>query len=253
MKRLSIYLMAGADTPNLAEAAVAGGADLLEIGFPFSDPLADGPVIRKAAERALAQGMRTAACLQCMVEVRSRVGVPLVPMTYASILEQYGYERFACDARAAGATSLIVADLPLEAVPQLRRIHLVAPTTPTGRVRQAAERTDGWLYLVSVTGATGARERLSEGLPDLVARARMVSTVPLLVGFGISTPEQAAAAADLADGVVVGSRAIQVAEEGGPDALLRYVASLRVALDDLEPAVAGHRLTDAQAGGMRAP
>ena len=130
-KTLAIYLMAGPETPELAEAAVAGGADLLEIGFPFSDPLADGPVIRLAGERALAQGMRTRACLECLAETRSRVDVPLVPMTYASILEAYGYERFRRDAQAAGATSLIVADLPLEAAPDLPRVQLVAPTTPT--------------------------------------------------------------------------------------------------------------------------
>src|SRR5919199_2933388 len=152
--------MAGAETPELAEAAVAGGADLFEIGFPFSDPLADGPVIRLAGERALAAGMRTGRCLECLAETRTRVGpdVPLVPMTYASILEAYGYERFRDDARAAGATSFIVPDLPLEAAPEVPRVQLVAPTTPTERVRAAAERTDGWLYLVTLTGTTGARE-----------------------------------------------------------------------------------------------
>jgi tryptophan synthase alpha chain len=234
MKRLSLYLMAGPDTPELAEAAVDGGADLLEIGFPFSDPLADGPVIRLAGERALASGMRTRACLECLAEIRSRVQVGLIPMTYASLLEAYGYERFRADAEAAGATSLIVADLPLEAAPELRRVQLVAPTTPADRIRLAAERTDGWLYLVSLTGTTGAREAVSAQLADLVERARSVTDVPLLAGFGISTPEQAAAAAELADGVVVGSRAIEVAEEGGPEALRDYVASLRAALDDVK-------------------
>jgi tryptophan synthase alpha chain len=236
MKWLSIYLMAGPETPQLAEAAVDGGADMLEIGFPFSDPLADGPVIRKAAERALARGMRTAECLECVAEIRSRVVVPLIPMTYASLLEQYGYERYSADARSAGAASLIVADLPVEAHDELRRVHLVAPTSPTERLRLAAERTDGWLYLVSVTGATGPRDQLSEKLPGLVARARSVTTVPLLIGFGISTPEQAAAATVLADGVVVGSRAIQVAEESGPAGLREYVGTLRTAVDAVEPA-----------------
>jgi tryptophan synthase alpha chain len=232
-KRLAVYLMAFPDTPALAEAAVAGGADLVEIGFPFSDPLADGPVIRLAGERALALGMRTEACLTCLAETRHRVGpdVPLVPMTYASILEAYGYERFWADARAAGATSLIVADLPLEAAPELPRVQLVAPTSPPERVRRAAERTDGWLYLVSVTGTTGARESVSSRLAELVERARAVTDVPLLAGFGISTPGHAAAAAALADGVVVGSRAVQVAEESGPDGLRAYVASLREAVD----------------------
>jgi tryptophan synthase alpha chain len=231
-KRLSVYLMAGPEIPELAEAAVAGGADLLEIGFPFSDPLADGPVIRLAGERALARGMRTRACLDCLVETRSRVDVPLIPMTYASILEAYGYERFRRDAQTAGATSLIVADLPIEAAPELPRVQLVAPTTPSERIRLAAERTDGWLYLVTLTGTTGSREGVSGQLAGLVERARAVTEVPLLAGFGISTPEQAAEAATLADGVVVGSRAIQVADESGPDGLRDYVASLRSALDE---------------------
>jgi len=231
VKKLSIYLMAGPDTPELAAAAVAGGADLLEIGFPFSDPLADGPLIRLAGERALAQGMRTRACLECLAKTRACVEVPLIPMTYASILEAYGYERFQADAQKAGATSLIVADLPIEAAPELKRVHLVAPTTPGGRIKLAAQRTEGWLYLVSLTGTTGARESVSSQLAGLVERARSVTDAPLLAGFGISTPEQAAEAASLADGIVVGSRAVEVAHEEGADALHDYVASLRRAVD----------------------
>jgi tryptophan synthase alpha chain len=232
-KWLSIYLMALPETPALAQAAVEGGADLVEIGFPFSDPLADGPVIRLAGERALAAGMRTSACLECLAEARRRVGpeTPLIPMTYASILEAHGYDRFRDDARQAGATSLIVADLPIEAEPDLARIQLVAPTTPADRIGLAAERTDGWLYLVSLTGTTGARDSVSAQLGDLVERARAVTDVPLLAGFGISTPRQAREAAALADGVVVGSRAVQVADEEGAEGLQAYVAELRAALD----------------------
>ena len=239
MKRLSIYLMAGKRTPALAAAAVAGGADLLEIGFPFSDPLADGPVIRLAGERALAEGMRTQACLECLAETRAKVDVPLIPMTYASILEAYGYERFRDDAVAAGATSFIVADLPLEAAPDLPRVQLVAPTTPDERIRLAAERTAGWLYLVSLTGTTGARKSVSSQLAGLVERARAVTDVPLLAGFGISTPAQAAGAAELADGIVVGSRAVEVAVAEGPEGLERYVGELRAAVDDLAASPAG--------------
>jgi tryptophan synthase alpha chain len=238
VKKVSIYLMAGPETPELAEAAVDGGADLLEIGFPFSDPLADGPVIRLAGERALVQGMRTQACLECLAEVRARVEVPLIPMTYASILEAYGYERFQADADRAGATSLIVVDLPLEAAPEIRRVQLVAPTTPPERIRLASERTDGWLYLVSLTGTTGARTEVSAQLAGLVERARAVTAVPLLAGFGIATPEQAADAAALADGIVVGSRAVEVAAGEGPDGLRDYVAELRRAVDAAQPAVA---------------
>lgn len=230
MKTLAIYLMSGPDTPELAEAAVEGGADLVELGFPFSDPLADGPVIRRAAERALAQGMRTRACLECLARTRVRVEAPLVPMTYASLLEAYGYERFAADARAAGATSLIVADLPAGERPELARVQLVAPTSTDERIRLAAELTDGWLYLVTLTGTTGARAELSPALAGLVERARRLTDVPLYAGFGIATPEHARAAAELADGVVVGSRALEVAEDG-PRALHDYVRSLRVAVD----------------------
>jgi len=236
VKRLAIYLMCGPETPELAEAAVEGGADLVELGFPFSDPLADGPVIRRAAEKALAAGMRTAACLECLAAVRARVEVPLVPMTYASLLEAYGYERFAGDAKAAGAESVIVADLPAGERPELRRIQLVAPTSTDERLRLAVEHTDGWLYLVTLTGTTGARAGLSPQLAGLVSRARALTDLPLYAGFGIATPEQAREAADLADGIVVGSRAIEVAEEG-PRALRDYVASLRAAIDAAVPAI----------------
>ena len=223
--------MCGPDTPELAEAAAEGGADLLELGFPFSDPLADGPVIRRAAERALAQGMRTGACLETLAATRARLPkMPLVPMTYSSLLEAYGWERFADDARAAGATSLIIVDLPADERADLRRIQLVAPTSTDKRIRLAAERTDGWLYLVSLTGTTGARDGLSPALAGLVERARTATKLPLYAGFGISTPEQARAAAELADGVVVGTSALEAAEQG-PAALRDYVKSLRTALD----------------------
>jgi tryptophan synthase alpha chain len=221
--------MAGPETPELARAAEAGGADLIEIGFPFSDPLADGPVIRHAAERALAAGMRTEACLESLRAIRAQVAVPLVPMTYASLLEAYGWERFAADARTAGAQSLIVADLPVDVRPELERVQLVAPTSTDERIALAAARTAGWLYLVTVAGTTGARAELSPALAPLVQRARALTDVPLFAGFGISTPEQAAEASELADGIVVGSAALLAAEDG-PAALERFVAQLRAAL-----------------------
>jgi tryptophan synthase alpha chain len=229
-KTLAIYLMSGPETPALAEAAVEAGADLVELGFPFSDPLADGPVIRRAAERALAQGMRTRACLECLAETRARVDVPIVPMTYASLLEAYGYDRFAADAHAAGATSLIVVDLPVEARPELQRVQLVAPTSTDERIAAAAACTDDWLYLVSVTGTTGARVELSPALAGLAERTRALTDVTLYAGFGIATPEHAAGAAALVDGVVVGSAAI-LAAENGPDALAELVRGLRAGLD----------------------
>jgi tryptophan synthase alpha chain len=231
-KTLVVYLMAMPDTPELAHAAVEAGADIIEIGFPFSDPLADGPVIRRAGERALAAGMRTARCLQVLAETRERVGVPLIPMTYASIFDAYGWERLEGDARAAGATSFIVPDLPADVQPELRRVQLVAPTSTDERLGIAAASTDGWLYLVTVTGTTGARTDLAPSLAPLAERARCVTDVPLYAGFGISTPEHARAAAELVDGIVVGSRTVEAAEAGAAE-LARFVGSLRAALDAL--------------------
>jgi len=233
-KVLVVYLVAEPETPELARVAVEAGADIVELGFPFSDPLADGPVIQRASERALARGMRTRTCLDCLAATRELVGdTPIVPMTYAAILEAYGWERFAADASARGATSLIVSDVPAGLRPQVGRIHLVAPTSTDERIRVAASTSDGWLYLVTRTGTTGARAELSSALEGLVERTRAIAgDLPLYAGFGISTPEHAAAAAALADGVVVGSRAVEAAE-AGPSVLGDYVASLRGALDGL--------------------
>ena len=233
-KALVVYLVAEPETPELARVAVEAGADIVELGFPFSDPLADGPVIQRASERALARGMRTRRCLDCLASTRELVGdTPIVPMTYAAILEAYGWERFAADASARGATSLIVSDVPAGLRPEVGRIHLVAPTSTDERIRIAASSSDGWLYLVTRTGTTGARTELSSALEGLVERTRAIAgDLPLYAGFGISTPEHAAAAAALADGVVVGSRAVEAAE-AGPSVLGEYVASLRGALDGL--------------------
>jgi tryptophan synthase alpha chain len=229
-KTLVVYLMAEPETPELARAAVDGGADVIELGFPFSDPLADGPVIRRAAERALARGMRTNQCLEVLARTRELVpDKPLIPMTYASLLEAYGWDRFADVVQTSGGSSMIVSDLPTGERPELRRVQLVAPTSTDERIALAGEQTDGWLYLVTLTGTTGARNELSPALAGLVERARRLVDVPLYAGFGISTPDHARAAAELADGIAVGSRAVQVAEEG-PDALRDYIASLRAVL-----------------------
>jgi len=231
-KKLVIFLMSGPGTPELAAAAVAGGADLIELGFPFSDPLADGPVIRRAAERALAEGMRTKACLECLAEIHELVQVPLVPFVYSALLEAYGHQRFVTDAHSAGAGAILVPDLPVDSHPELRRIQLVAPTSTDERIKLAAETTDGWLYLITLTGTTGARTELSSALAGLAQRARRLAPpdLPLYAGFGISTPEHARAAAEIADGVIVGSRAIEVAEGGAKD-LCQYVSSLRAVID----------------------
>ena len=230
MKTLVVYLMAMPDTPELAQAAVEAGADIVEIGIPFSDPLADGPVVRRAGERALAAGMRTARCLEVIAQTRARVDVPLIPMTYASIFDAHGWEKLEREAREAGATSFIVADLPADGRPELKRVQLVAPTSTDERLQLAADSTDGWLYLVTVTGTTGARAELAPTLAPLAERTRALTDAQLYAGFGISTPEHARAAADLVDGVVVGSRAVEAAEQG-PAELARFVGSLRAALN----------------------
>lgn len=239
-KRLVIYLMAADVTPVLARAAADGGADIVEIGFPFSDPLADGPVIRRAAERALKDGMRTRRCLEVLAATHEQCPeIPLVPMTYASLFEAYGWEQLNEDIRAAGATSLIVADLPADVRSDLHRIQLVAPTSSDERIRLAASTTDGWLYLVTVTGVTGARGEMPLSLPDFARRVRRVTDIPVYAGFGISTPEHAKSVAELVDGVIVGSRAIEIAEDG-PAALRDFVHTLRAALDDRAPADAAN-------------
>jgi tryptophan synthase alpha chain len=178
--------------------------------------------------------MRTRACLDVLARTRELVDVPIVPMTYAAILEAYGYERFAADAAAAGASSQILVDLPVEVHPELRRIQLIAPTSTDERIRVAAANTDGWLYVVTLTGTTGARKEVSARLAALIERTRALAPagLPLYAGFGVSTPEHARAYAEVADGVAVGSRAVQIAEDG-PDALRKYVASLRAALDSV--------------------
>ena len=232
-KKLVVYLVCEPETPELAAAAVAGGADMVELGIPFSDPLAEGPVIREASARALARGMRTRPCLDVIARTHELVpGTPLVPMTYAAILEAYGYERFAADAAEAGASSPIVVDLPVEVHPELKRIQLIAPTSTDERIRAAAANTDGWLYVVTLTGTTGARDRVSDRLAALIERTRGIAPVelPLYAGFGVSTPDHAREVASRADGVIVGSRVVEVAEEG-PDALRAYVSSLREAID----------------------
>jgi len=154
---------------------------------------------------------------------------PLVPMTYSSLLEAYGWERFADDVQSAGGSSMIVADLPVDVRPELRRVQLVAPTSTDERIALAGRNTDGWLYLVTLTGTTGARGEVSSALPSLVERARRLVDVPFYAGFGISTPEHARAAAELVDGIVVGSKAVEAAESGPTD-LAKLVASLRTAL-----------------------
>jgi len=237
---LSIYLMADADTPELAAAAVAGGATALEIGIPYSDPLADGPTVQRAGQRSLAGGMNVRRALGVVAEVRSRVDVPLVPMTYAAPVMAYGQREFCADAAAAGADGLIVPDVPADEADELREgcaaagldlVPLLAPTSTDRRIELACRLAGGFVYLVSVAGTTGARDRVSDRVGGLVARVRARTELPLLIGFGISAPEHAVQALEAgADGVVIGSRAIEVAEQAGPQGLQEFVAGVAFAM-----------------------
>ncbi|HEY3614288.1 MAG TPA: tryptophan synthase subunit alpha [Gaiellales bacterium] len=237
---LAIYLMAGEDLPDAAAAAVAAGATAIEVGIPFSDPLADGPVIQRAAQAALAAGMTPPRCLELLAATRARLGdgTPLIPMTYAAIVERYGPVRFCADAAAAGATGLIVADVPPDDGDELQAesarngidlVQLISLTSAAARLELACRTSRGFIYVVSAIGTTGARDELDvERLRGLLARVRAhAGELPLLCGFGVSRAAQVSALrAAGADGVIVGSAAIAALESGGVGALAELVGSL---------------------------
>lgn len=225
---LVVFVEAGdpdlATTRRLLPALGAAGADVIELGIPFSDPLADGPVIQRASERALASGTSLSAALTLLSELRgSGFPTPVVVFSYANPILAMGEAEFARRAAAAGADGVLVTDLPPEEgrafASILRRakldpVYLVAPTSPGERIRRAGFLSRGFLYVVSRAGITGTRAALPEGLPALVARVRReVPRLPVAIGFGLSTPEQVRAVAALADGVVVGSAVVKAMEE----------------------------------------
>lgn len=227
----------------VVEAMARGGADLIELGVPFSDPLADGPTIQHSTQVALEQGMSVRRCLEMVAQVRARgVTQPLLLMGYINPVLAYGTERYAADARAAGADGLIIPDLPMEEAGALEAacrahglalVYLVSPASTPERVAALAQRSSGFLYLVSLTGVTGERAALSAGLADFIARVRGQASVPLAVGFGISTPQQAQAVAGMADGVIIGSALVRAAGEAGdpPKAAEEFVREMREALE----------------------
>lgn len=200
---------------DLITTAARAGADILELGIPFSDPLADGPVIAKATQTALENGMTVKRCLDLVKQVRvDAVDIPLVLMGYYNPILRYGIDRFAHDAASAGADGVIVPDLPLEEAGSLSAacelngldlIFLAAPTSPPERLQKISAATRGFLYMVSLTGTTGMRDELPEGLYDFLERTRAVTDKPLCVGFGISNADNARRVAGIADGVIVGT------------------------------------------------
>jgi len=204
---------------ELIRAAQDAGADLLELGVPFSDPLADGPVIQHATQAALANGMTLRKCLDLTQDARANgVTIPLTLMSYYNPLLQYGLKKFARDAFEAGADGVIIPDLPIEEADawqdaaraqNLNTVWLAAPTSSAERLKRISAATRGFLYLVSLTGVTGARAGLAKGLEEFIARARAVTAKPLCVGFGIADAENARRVAQCADGVIVGSALVQ--------------------------------------------
>ncbi|MCL5038309.1 MAG: tryptophan synthase subunit alpha [Firmicutes bacterium] len=230
-KALILYLMAGDPDPEssleIALTLLGAGADLLEIGLPFSDPLADGPVIQAAAQRALAAGTRVEKVLALMGRLREMTAAPQVLLSYYNPILHYGEKRFLEAAAQAGVDGLIIPDLPLEESevatggPGMRSlaranglelIPLVAPTTPDGRLAEVGKREPAFTYAVSLTGVTGARVELSPDLETFLKRLRRHSRVPVAVGFGLSRPEQVSRVRDLVDGVIIGSRIVQEIE-----------------------------------------
>ena len=230
-----------AATADLAEALAGAGADLLEIGVPFSDPLADGPTIQRASERALANGVTLRAILGTLPEVRRRADIPIVLMSYLNPVLRHGLARFAREAREAGADGVILSDLPVEEAAEARAaceaagldlVFLAAPTSGRARLARIAEASRGFIYAITRTGVTGAREELPRGVRDLVAAIRAVTSKPVALGFGISTPEQVRAAAQHADGVVVGSAIVDLVGRfgGEPERMLREVGQFTARL-----------------------
>jgi tryptophan synthase alpha chain len=213
-----------------------GGADIVELGVPFSDPIADGPIIQASSQRALENGINYDGVLDLVQRAKPRV--PIVLFSYLNPILAAGASALT-RASEAGVSGILITDIPVGADPKREKwlgesplafIRLVAPTTPTDRMAEIARHGSGFVYLISRLGVTGLQEHTASSLPETISRLRSTTLLPICVGFGISTPEQARAVGALADGVVVGSAIVRAAEEG-PDAVLRLTRSLREALD----------------------
>jgi len=228
-------------TLKVVPLLASSGCDMVELGIPFSDPLADGATIQKASFNALKNGVTPQLCLEVAEQLSQLVHIPLVFMTYFNPVFNSGLEEFCGACASSGISGLIIPDLPpeegteLEAITErqgLDLIYLLAPTSTEERIRLVAERSRGFIYMVSVTGVTGARDRLPVNLSEFVAKVRSIASQPLCVGFGISTAEQARQVAQIADGVIVGSRVIQLMEADDTFiAVGSFITELRHALD----------------------
>lgn len=244
-KALVTFITAGdpdlATTAALLPRMAAAGADIIELGIPFSDPMADGPTIQRASERALTNGVTLEAVLAMVGRVRDQVSAPIVLMGYSNPIYAYGWQRFAQDAVAAGVDGLLLVDLPPEEAGELlpaartaglEVIFLLTPTSDENRIKQVSRYGSGFLYYVTVTGVTGARQSVSTSLEDELKTVRSTIKLPVVAGFGISTPEQAAQVAAAADGVVVGSAIVKLFEQHQGEQLLTEVTGLIKSLKD---------------------
>jgi tryptophan synthase alpha chain len=228
-------------TLQVVPLLASNGCDIIELGIPFSDPLADGATIQRASYEALRQGITTTVCFEVAQELRRHVEIPLVFMTYYNPVLKFGLEQFCSKCTEVGIDGLIIPDLPPEEGEELEKstrrhgldiIYLLSPASTEERIKLVTSQASGFIYLVSLTGVTGARDKLPEELENFVARVREKAGKPLCVGFGVSTPEQARRIAKVADGVIVGSRIIQLMEEDNTFSSLKaFALSLREALD----------------------
>jgi len=244
-KALIAYLTVGypslETTYDVASILANNGCDIIELGIPFSDPLADGATIQKASYQALQQGITPQICLEAARKLHQRIAIPLVFMSYYNPILSFGLEAFCVASVKAGIDGLIIPDLPPEEGAELEAstkklkldlIYLLAPTSTEERISLVADRSQGFIYLVSLTGVTGARQSLPPELEDFVKRVRQRTRKPLCIGFGVANPEQARRAARIADGVIVGSRLIQLIDEDATlSSLKTFALSLRQALN----------------------
>lgn len=240
-KSLIAFITAGdpslAATEKLIYEIEKAGADIIELGIPFSDPLADGPVIQASHQRALKRDVSLADVFKLAAKARRKTQIPICFMLSYNLINKYGVEKFYADCEKTRVDGVIVPDLPPEASSIVRHpssvdaVFLVSPTSTDERIKLAAEKSSGFVYLISVAGITGARKRISGDLENLVSRIRKYSKLPIAVGFGISTPAQAAEAARAADGVIVGSAIVDLIARKKIKAIPKFVASLRKAID----------------------
>lgn len=247
-KALVTYIMAGdpsiEKTDEIVSALEEGGADIIELGIPFSDPLADGPTIQKASERALASGTTVSTVLNLVSKIRQRSEIPIVIMTYYNIIYKYGEKKFVYDAVSNGVDGVILPDLPPEEASdfitfaragKLDTIFLIAPTSTDKRISIISKKSTGFIYYVSLTGVTGARESVHNSVRTMVEKIKKQTTKPIIVGFGISKPEQASKITDWSDGVVVGSAIVKIIEKNDEynnrcDAIKEFTKAMKKSL-----------------------